>query len=452
MCVCEQADARLKTDGRTDKISLDLFSTFDFRRETGYGTVMANDGRCCQKRQCCNDIHLIIHTFRYHTTHMSADAAITTLPVVARDPRFRAGRTCMQQGKAEQAVSIFATLLQEARQKFGDDHVETIPAYYEYGNALFRSLQQQEQVSPESTTDIQQEAEAEAVGDRKPSAREAAAAAAERRAAGAAAASQTLPPPTPEASVSIKTKESSTQQKGDVAESEVAKKPSDEESSSSSENDGSDIQLALEMMETAWSILDQYRENSSNVDKYKAWVKEQTPRILTGIGDILSAINRHADSTDAYCRALAHRQVDLAEYTNQATDDDDTKKTAEQYSLSFLKCRRLLVETNVLIAEELLACPPDKDVVTTESGDMLVSAAERVEYARGYYDRAREELQETVLLMGELAAKQIALGEEKENVCFAATLVMGVGTSLAEIDEQEENTAEKPPAKKQKKV
>ena len=35
-----------------------------------------------------------------------------------------------------------------------------------------------------------------------------------------------------------------------------------------------------------------------------------------------------------------------------------------------------------------------------------------------------------------LAAKGIDLREEKENVCFAATLLMGVGTSLAEIDEK----------------
>ena len=39
--------------------------------------------------------------------------------------------------------------------------------------------------------------------------------------------------------------------------------------------------------------------------------------------------------------------------------------------------------------------------MTTESKDVLVKAAERVDYARGYYDKARDELQETVLLMRE---------------------------------------------------
>ena len=103
----------------------------------------------------------------------------------------------------------------------------------------------------------------------------------------------------------------------------------------------------------------------------------------------------------------------------------------------------------MLIAEELLACPPDQDVIMTESQDVLVKAPERVDYARGYYDKARDELQETVLLMGALAAKGIDLGQEKENVCFAATLVMGVGTSLAEIDEKAAADADlKEPANK----
>ena len=109
-----------------------------------------------------------------------------------------------------------------------------------------------------------------------------------------------------------------------------------------------DVQLALEYMETAWSILDQYSENPASYDNnkdYTAWAKEQAPRFLTGIGDVLSALQRHADATDAYCRALGHRQEH-----------------------DFLQCRRRLVETNVLIAEELLACPPDQDVIDRKPG------------------------------------------------------------------------------------
>ena len=82
-----------------------------------------------------------------------------------------------------------------------------------------------------------------------------------------------------------------------------------------------DVQLTLEYMETAWSILDQ-KDNT-------AWAKEQAPRFLTGIGDVLSALQRHADATDAYCRALGHRQEHLVEFS-----DDETG------SLDFLQCRR----------------------------------------------------------------------------------------------------------------
>ena len=97
------------------------------------------------------------------------------LPVIVRDPRFRAGRTAVQRGEAEQAIAVFATLLEEARRTFAEHKndclVETSPAYYEYGNALFRSWQQQQQQQEEEETTTP-----------AASSREAAAAAAERRA------------------------------------------------------------------------------------------------------------------------------------------------------------------------------------------------------------------------------------------------------------------------------
>ena len=60
-------------------------------------------------------------------------------------------------------------------------------------------------------------------------------------------------------------------------------------------------------------------------------------------------------------------------------------------------------------------------------------------------DKARDALQEAVFFMGQLAARNIDLGREKEDVCFLATMVMGVGTRLAELDEQQESSQ---PAKK----
>ena len=203
----------------------------------------------------------------------------------------------------------------------------------------------------------------------------------------------------------------------------------------------SDIQLSLEIMETAWAILDecQHQKNNNNNDDdnlaitydYKDWIQEQVPRVLTGIGDVLSSLERHADAADVYSRALGYREDIIS---SKFTTDE------EKQSVEYLKCRRLIVESNVLIAEELLACPYDEDVITTETKSVLVRASEGVvDFARGYYDKARDELQETVLLMGQLSASGIDIGEEKEDVCFVATLVMGVGTTLAEIDDNEQN-------------
>jgi hypothetical protein len=100
-------------------------------------------------------------------------------------------------------------------------------------------------------------------------------------------------------------------------------------------------------------------------------------------------------------------------------------------SLPHLIAHRNVVEAIILIAEELLAHKCDDDVVTTETNTLIVKANERVEYASGYYDKARDALQETVYYMATLAAKNIDIGSEKSDVCFIATMVMGVGTTLA---------------------
>jgi hypothetical protein len=54
------------------------------------------------------------------------------------------------------------------------------------------------------------------------------------------------------------------------------------------------------------------------------------------------------------------------------------------------------------------------------------------------------------LLMGQIAAQGGDLGNEKEDVCFVATMVMGVGTNLAQLDE--EAAEQEPATKKQKRL
>jgi len=102
------------------------------------------------------------------------------------------------------------------------------------------------------------------------------------------------------------------------------------------------------------------------------------------------------------------------------------------------------------VAETLLKCPNGADVVTSESKVLLVKDLERVDFARGYYDKAKEELQETVFLMGKLASHDIIA--EKEDICFIATMLMGVGTTLAEIDEEQGRTVEESSTAKKPKI
>lgn len=176
----------------------------------------------------------------------------------------------------------------------------------------------------------------------------------------------------------------------------------------------------------AYSILDEC-QTRSNDDIFPEWTKIYLPRVLLGIGDCLSALKRHGDAADAYSRALEHRQAQL-----------ETSKAQKAETVEHLQCQRRVCEATVLIAEELLACPDGKDVVTSETGSLIVKGDEKTEYARGYYDKARDSLQDTVYLMGKLAAKKVDLGTEKEDVCFLATMIMGVGESLAAIDENEQ--------------
>lgn len=403
----------------------------------------------------------------HSTSSNETTSVIATTPTVVRDPRFRAGRKLVETGQANHAIDIFATLLAEARRTYGDASIETAPAYYEYGNALFRGVQQQEHEG-EGDDEVEENGEEKVEEEQQGiDPRQAAALAAERRAKGESAtigeqekdkpAEEVEDEKKPAAKVNISDGLVTNGEKGDDGDVDADQGDNekqkdagdtntnqdgegDNEEGEEEEEEGDDTQLALEMMETTWSVLDVYVQSSNHTksSQYQNWATEQIPRVLTGIGDVLSALDRHGDAADAYSRALGHRQTAVSVFA------------ANNTSIEFLQARRRVVEANVLIAEELLACPPDQDVITTESQQLIVTAAERVDYARGYYDKARDELQEVVLLMGEIAARGGDVGQEKEDVCFVATMVMGVGTNLAQLDE--EAAEQEPATKKQKKL
>jgi tetratricopeptide (TPR) repeat protein len=429
---------------------------------------------------------------------MSNSTTTINTPVVTRDPRFQAGRSLVQKGLAsEGAIEIFSTLVEEATAKYGESSIETAPAYYEYGNALLRAAQAAEAVEDDDD-DHKTTVTVDEGTDSKPvstptAARLAAAAAAEQRqkqqqqqpanvrqelGSGEDAGSKSTTS-TPEnggenleqgqgdckpAAVSSSCTPEEEQGDTEKENSEIGESNEGDNAEVEQDEEGNDLTLSLEMMENAFSILEEYKSTSSsgttavdaNHKDYREWVDEQLPRILLGLGDVLSTMNRHADAADAYSRALELRLS--AVVTSNSGGGDDTVNDKESSStttltLSHLQARRKIVEATVLIAEELLACDPDKDVIATETGSLIVAAAERVEYARGYYDKARDALQEAVYLMGTLAAKGINLGSEKEDICFIATMVVGVGTQLAELDEEAQATvAAGEPAPKRRKT
>ena len=321
-------------------------------------------------------------------------------PTVVADPRFRAGRRLVESGRAHfGAVEMFGTLCEEARAKYGDSSVGTGACYYEYGNALFRAALRAQAEEGEIMG-------AEDGGGNKP-----------------AAAGQ---------SVSVL--------------AAVTSGPLSAASSAAVD----DTELALEQMENAWAIFDRCvavsakgGKGAEDVGGHLDWIEEQLPRILTGIGDVLAELNRSADAVDAYTRALAHREEAV----------EGLKGDGGGESLRFLVARRRLCEANVLVAESLLACPRDGDVVTSETGSVLCRAGEILEYAQGYYDRGRDELQEALVLMGAISSQAKSnndLKEEKENVCFCAQMLGGVGNALADREEQQLTLASAPEAKKQR--
>ena len=115
-------------------------------------------------------------------THPCIDIIINTMPetspVVTRDPRFLAGRKLVERGLADEAIAVYATLLEETRQQYGDTSIETAPAYYEYGNSLLRAVAKNQRQQEEQDHQQQQHDDTETTKEEQ---RSAAAAAAENR-------------------------------------------------------------------------------------------------------------------------------------------------------------------------------------------------------------------------------------------------------------------------------
>lgn len=373
----------------------------------------------------------------------SPTSQIHPAPPITSDPRYRAARRLIASGRsADGAIEMLATLVEEARSKYGEDSVDAAAVYYEYGNSLFRAVEKRK-ADDMDIMDNGADTSGTTTRPKHDQKRGAAAEAAEKRAAtGAAAAAAAAAESTGNADTKM-----------DEKETPVASTKNEAD-----QKDITDEELALELMENAFAIYDQYYSEAFDEDDTRkedneaakdneesganmsivSWVEEQLPRVLGGIGDVLSALGRYPDAVDAYTRKARHREDALRDLSA-----DKGGEGVEEIGMDFLRARRLMCEANILVAEALLHCPIGEDAILSETGDVLVKADELMDYAQGYYDQARDELQETVYIMGRMAPRTAAgvaeeeskeFATEKENVCFCAQMLGGVGNMLAERD------------------
>ena len=360
-------------------------------------------------------------------------------PSITSDPRYRAARRLISSGRsADGAIEMLATLVEEARSKYGEDSVEAAAVYYEYGNSLFRAVEKRkddEKVimrdgNDDKPTSTVPSSSARLISEMKPDA------------------------------AADSTSHAKSYAHVDNVGDKASRNSASPTAKANEKRDSTDEELALELMENAFAIYDQYYDEAVDKDGNEKedgeasrtvavdtslvpWVEEQLPRVLGGIGDVLTALGRHPDAVDAYTRKAQHLDDALRDLSERKGDKD-----GEEIGLDFLRALRILCEANILVAEALLRCPLGQDCVLSETGDVLVEAKELVDYAQGYYDQARDELQETLYIMGRMAPKSSGdnvpeevsreFATEKENVCFCAQMLGGVGNLLAARDEEQE--------------
>lgn len=142
------------------------------------------------------------------------------------------------------------------------------------------------------------------------------------------------------------------------------------------------MEEALEYMAKACSILYEYvgTSTSANHADYWNWAKDEIPRHLIGIANVQSFQMKHADAIESYLNAIPYREEACDRCKNQ--------------SVASLRHQRLLTESYILIAEELLVCKAGQDVVHSETGKVIVRGEEILSLAENYYEQAREKLQD----------------------------------------------------------
>merc|ERR1712194_4988 len=208
---------------------------------------------------------------------------------------------------------------------------------------------------------------------------------------------------------------------------------------------GADLALALEMMETSLGkfLFHATNEDGSQQQQQQQWALGQLPRVLVCIGDLHAFRGHCGGAVDAYCRALPYREAAWKRAKQRHAQNGDVA----DLTVEDLRYQRLLIEAYVLVTEGLMAFPVGEDVVcgydeTTEGSalvakgstagksNILVKGKERIHFAESHYAMARENLDELLYRYGKMAAADMELGDEKEDIAYVVMLVSGIGNSL----------------------
>ena len=293
---------------------------------------------------------------------------------ISTDPRFILARKLITSGSPEDAIDIFANLLENCRTKLGEDSFDAALCQYEYGNALFRAvLQKQDTDAGEEDNEYEEDERkprAKSDGERQ---RDVIAAAAEKRFGTEAS----LEPSKKRTKTEIDSK--GVEQSNNTTEAEQQKQEDD------------DLELALEMIETALHILlarvaskPEGKDEPTITNAQREWALNQIPRFLICLGDFYAFREEHSNAVDAYIRALSYREEKWKEL----------KENKKPIQIEQLQCRRLYIEACTLVAEALLACADGNDVVCESKDEtvMYAKAAERIDFALSWFEVARREL------------------------------------------------------------
>jgi Tfp pilus assembly major pilin PilA len=427
-------------------------------------------------------------------------ASTMTIASITDDPRFKLARSLLVGGQCcndasnknedddddninttksslsspqEEAITIFAALLEECITINGDTSYNTAVCQFEYGNALFRAVVRRRPIYEEVVEEDRKIAATKTttmMTNNNHEKRENMAAAAMKRSAFDDVTKDDDNEVEMERRCNKRVKHENgkllTDQSMAIATNDNLKADpvnedngNDEDYDNGDDNDDDDdLDLAFEMMDTSWSIFlsllvdDEQDNNVKSKLVIQTWVNDQLPRVLRGIGDLYSYRGEYVNAVDVYIRAMHYREEAW----------DQLEKTTSS-SIDELRCKRLLVELYALISETLLYCPPGQDIIAHHpkmSGEnktiLLSKSNNRLDIAQSYYEMARLGLEDVLYLYGKIMAKSTTttatisttttatvdqqqeqqqmmdnmLKNEKEDIGYLVMTIVGIGNAI----------------------